>query len=770
MLTARTAAVGALKRQGARSVIPATCHALRRTLAASAQPLPADSDMSDKDKGKAGGYNFASSGYASCFANLPTPDTAALRASALKYLDEFDVQKWYDDPVTTILKGEKLVSPPSNLWITKDALAKSNGHQYLATPEQVGQLEEHIKTYRSPYKDIRDPLRRIEHKLLTEHAGFLIGNQCVDFQKQDGVTEMEESIMANQVERSLNDLLLEDELAGKLDINRKPVYVSCVSNFTNFLDLFRKTIRNMELGIPCVVLGRSNTVQHSYRWTELLADLLKEEKIDAGMLTYLSCTLEDIVRITTGCRDFTGMLYTTSSRDLARTIKSGYPNTVASTGGPNTLVATEWTPEVSDALRMSATIECAGQCTALRHAVVPDALTADEAESAFDGTNSVPNAPDGLRGGMFDGIFEGHPGNKVPPVEGDGAYTKHGSKDVYYKVGTEMPPDDIDEYWRKAVVDITRRAPASADDEEKVNDLARWLVRNQPISLAVNAPRAASFPLGRALFERTGLVVYTVGSTDEADAPPAMTCQARPQEAEVFGEFPPRRSLGVYTKYPVVVPSSTPSYDSSYRPEYLSGLTSSDVAGGPGLDYARETVDAVSDPSARGYCVELVNYLVDATASNPKRGFGTSRTAIWGLERPPLLDDAKTVIRCGAGVSYDDAMPTFLPFYVTNARGQAELSVDPANGTLLSKLKGLGIEANVEDDAAYEGRVKKSGEAGNIYNAVTVEAGGMAEYPMVGQFVSLCFPLGHIKSTMSGDEEFVEYFMKSEKWLKLRTE
>ena len=47
-----------------------------------------------------GGYNFASETYNDCFRDLPTPNTEALREAEINYLDTFDKQKWYDDPVS----------------------------------------------------------------------------------------------------------------------------------------------------------------------------------------------------------------------------------------------------------------------------------------------------------------------------------------------------------------------------------------------------------------------------------------------------------------------------------------------------------------------------------------------------------------------------------------------------------------------------------------------------------------------------------------------
>ena len=44
-------------------------------------------------------FHFGSSEYAQCFPDLPTPDTKAIKASALEYLNTFDPNSWFTDPV-----------------------------------------------------------------------------------------------------------------------------------------------------------------------------------------------------------------------------------------------------------------------------------------------------------------------------------------------------------------------------------------------------------------------------------------------------------------------------------------------------------------------------------------------------------------------------------------------------------------------------------------------------------------------------------------------
>jgi hypothetical protein len=56
-------------------------------------------------------FHFASSEYAACFQDLPVPDIPKLRKSAVDYIDSFDAQTWYNDPVRryTLLWKWKMV-------------------------------------------------------------------------------------------------------------------------------------------------------------------------------------------------------------------------------------------------------------------------------------------------------------------------------------------------------------------------------------------------------------------------------------------------------------------------------------------------------------------------------------------------------------------------------------------------------------------------------------------------------------------------------------
>ena len=76
--------------------LPRALEIAARTMASA---VPESNALSSKSM--VGGYNFASTEYAGCFRDLPKPNTDALRESALQYLDTFDKQKWYDDPVRT---------------------------------------------------------------------------------------------------------------------------------------------------------------------------------------------------------------------------------------------------------------------------------------------------------------------------------------------------------------------------------------------------------------------------------------------------------------------------------------------------------------------------------------------------------------------------------------------------------------------------------------------------------------------------------------------
>lgn len=79
--------------------------------------------------------------------------------------------------------------------------------------------------------------------------------------------------------------------------------------------------------------------------------------------------------------------------------------TYASTGGPNTMVCSEYTPAVQEATLLATCIENSGQCTAMRHLVAPN-VSLDQVEHTFDTSSTIQGADDALREGKFAALYK----------------------------------------------------------------------------------------------------------------------------------------------------------------------------------------------------------------------------------------------------------------------------------------------------------------------------------------------------------------------------
>lgn len=679
----------------------------------------------------------------------------------------FDPRTWSDEPITTMIGCETVTDSADGFADTVDAFAQSNGKIRLGTPLVVDKVINHLSSFQPPKEDLRTAVRRIEDQLLgasSELAAILVANQALDFHKQDGFTEIEEANQALLVERALNDALLADEAAGKVVISRAPAFVGAVSNFSHFLDLCRKMLRNLELGVPIVLLSRSNTTQHMFRYFRLLVERLAAEGIEPKMATYLATSIEEQRRVLASCPE--SPMYFTGSRAIAERIREVAPRLCASTGGPNTMLAEKLTGGVVEAAQMSHLIEHKGQCTAMRHLVVPNASAGDVEKIYAKGSDSlVSDAAQAIENGCFASLFrDRHLQGSSPQgyQEAPGALSAF----ARFRVGKELPTS-INEMWREAYLDIT--APPCIDDAF-LKSLAGWCNKEQPISLAINC---TDLSLAMKLFERTSLVVYTIGHPDGEGRNPALTCQARPQDGEVFGEVPPRRALGRTSRFPVIVPTSTPGYNSCYSLAYLraQGEAKPDTWGLPGqLASATKIAARVKNVEQRGFCREILTYLIDA-AKGPRPGVGR-RSTLFGLQRPPL-EGGLTCLRLekptsGANLPHQDALfddlaPLLLPFVATNARSQLVVSLDPfLSFPAFPMLQQAGIRVLREKRPAFE-------QAEPVYWNVIVlpgEVGSREERPLAAHFVSRLLCFGHVKSSSEGDDAFLEQFSRSDKWLR----
>jgi len=678
-------------------------------------------------------YNFASSSYNSCFGNWDTVDTDVIRKNTVEYLNNFDAQSWFNDPQTTIINGKTVTT--GKKADTPDAFGKIVGSQILGDSENVDSVIQHMHNFK-PQKDYREAARKIEDDLLHNYGHVLVGNQALDFRKQDGITEVGEWAEAQTVERRLSDLLLESEQRGEINIKRDPSFVGCVSNFSNFLDLSRKVLRHVELGVPCVILSRSNTSQHMYRWTQLLVELADKHGLDKNLITYLCANRKEKQRVMTTFPE--SPFYTTSSREVAASIKKTSPHLMASTGGPNTMVAEKLTPEIEQAASWSTLIENSGQCTAMRALVSGTDISQQSVEDLFTREAvKIEKAQDSIEVGGFAGLFKDQ---KFTVEEG---YSKMDGMPIAIRMCGENFPAKIEEMWRSTYLDVMT---GDLQQEATVNKLSKWLNTHQPITCAVNGVNMP-FELFDRIFERTALVVYTVG----CQAKPALTAQARPQDGEIFGEFPPRNEMSKFTKFPMVIPSPGPGYNTVYEESYLESKAKDDFP----IASISKLVSLVKNSAARGYCQVLGEYLVDACEVSPKVGGGNGgRTVLYGLQRTP-----KNTISIIRSDNLDEIIIRLIPFVGTNARNSICVSTNCED--VFDALRKCDVACEVQDDEHFTSWCQEN----DPWNVVRPE--DLQEWALVGQFTSTLLPCGHVKSTRGDDTDFIDYMSKSSKWLKV---
>ena len=778
-------------------------------------------------------FHLGTDAYHSAFSPAIAVDTDEIRAAAVAALDAHDSGTWFTSPMVSLLGGERLADGAS--VDTRDAFGAINGAQLLATEDEAERLVAHAAYFRPPPADLRAAVRRAEERMLTVHAGALVANQTLDFGKQDGITEIEEALQANAVERRLNDQLWEAEASGALTIPRRVALIPCVSNFSHFLDMCRKGLRLLELGVPVMVLSRTHTQQYPYRWAAILADELAAQGVDPRYFSFCSAALpvqqrlmaaadkadkagaltaaaaargETGVRVITAADAYADLAPTptlfTGARALAADIKAtSAAGLIASTQGPNLMLALGLPPAVANAAAMSATIEHSGQCTALRVLVAPpEEATAAAVQAMFDGTPKGGVAKSYLAEGTFAGILEPPPRpgafTYIPP-EG---YTAHPTQRVAFKVRGTLPdaagaPADeppLDEFWRQVVLDVV--APdAPLTSEAALDAVGAWLVKHQPISLAINgtssdadhaaataaiqsaiascrepaaavladeASALAHLAVARALFERSALCVYSVGDADV----PALTAQARPQDGEIFGELPPLESMVDVTTFPVLGPSPTAASFASYSRAALRER-SVDEGAHPA---AAALASAAASAEVAGYVLELGSYLQAAAGGGPRRCVG-ARTGLYGLQRPPL-DGRLTALRCGAAAALDDVLPFLLPFAMTNAAAQSIVSVDPANAALRTALESLLCSDPSLGGLALAAHTDAELASAEVQATLcrTLEPSALAaahRFPLAQQFVTRMMPAGHIKSSRSDDAPFLATMEASEKWLRV---
>ena len=215
------------------------------------------------------------------------------------------------------------------------------------------------------------------------------------------------------------------------------------------------------------------------------------------------------------------------------------------------------------------------------------------------------------------------------------------------------------------------------------------------LSLAVNDD---SWDLKRRFFEGTGLCVYTFGTKAKGYA---LTAQARPQDGEVFGEFPPRKTLDDVSRYPMLNPVPCSTWNTVFSDEYLIQHSKDRVIDPKVGGMVENIMNNIERPKFRGYAQLITEYLSDSCGNNPysvSKDNGCGRTSYFGLQRPPIVDNYVTLINYGDAANKDLFLLHVLPFAITNSHSQCVVNLSNGGESLkelITSSLGLKVIQNI---------------------------------------------------------------------------
>lgn len=675
----------------------------------------------------------------------------ALREEVLVRLPvrEKSVQdEWNQDPVRTLFFGKPIAHENDKMNNTFDGDGNINGKCRQSSENIIKIVQSHCRNYMPPYStdEHRNKIRKIEEEMIdfTSSANILtdfICHKIIDEKIQYPEILLEDILstkVVSSIEKSMNDSLRESEGRGRVVINRN---VAVIGNFsplprsTKFSNMF---FRFLECGIPVVIVcSEQKKIQSIFRWIQTLLRLMTKEKIDLGLLTFVCCNETDEKSFMRTCSPFFSLLL--DSRPQTVDLFQSFHNIIGVSSHVSSILfnGAEINPCNYSHEPFNESIGC-----------VLVILCEEKGSELFKNVS-----------GLYKDFFNAH---KRP----EGSYVFLSFDDAI-----ELNAKSILSLcsFERSSLEIIIHMSSSLDNVNNFLDsVCPWIIKMQPQYINLNlGVEQVAYNYLESLFLRTNVPGISLNRENYQ-----FYYKGYPELGEIIGVNPPQHFHKPH-HYPLFLPIPMSVYCANYALAYLKDhhfMENPSFAMTIDNEYYKTLLAEISMNHFRNYLTLVAHYLNESLEINPKQGVGQA-SVLWGIQGIPagmhiILRMESQCLACDicSNNSFDTLASYILPFMMTSAHDRYVISIHPENERLAKVLDLLHIKYEVHDECQFEDQLRKD----RIFSVVRPINHLSFNFPLIHQFVSILFPIGHIKSSTTMDKRIFQNLHKNEKWLKLR--